>query len=134
MCAAIIDAPVIVYVSPISTMKSAIPMSGFEALAFAISASPTATAKNIADIDVWLNSRASQLEGRVFNQSELINKIFNSVASHFDLQVLPEADMLRAWKSGMGGVNLDLLSLYTIAVATALRDVIPAILSAKSSR
>ncbi len=99
----------------------------------AISALPTPVTKNAADIDIWLDSRATQLDGRVFNQRELINKVASSAASHFDLQILPEADMLRAWKSGMGGVNLDFLTRYTIAVASAVRDIIPPVLAAKTT-
>jgi len=134
MCAATIDAPVIIYVPPISRIKEIIPMPGFESIAFDIGASPSAISKNAADIDVWLESSATQLDGRVLNQRELINRIGNSVASHFDIQVLPEADMLRAWKSGLGGIDLNFLAIFTVTVATAVKDIIPPILAGRPSK
>ncbi|MGO9432026.1 hypothetical protein, partial [Rhodoblastus sp.] len=98
-------------------------------LAFPISSAPTDLLRNEVDLDVWLESRAAQLEVRVLSQSELLNNIASSVAAHFDTQVREEADMLRSWKSEIGGVDSDFVTHYVLAISLAVRDISEPILS-----
>jgi hypothetical protein len=130
-CAAMVGSQIIVFAPPINASRVPLPMTGVETIAFPISASATDLLKNAVDLDVWLESRAAQLNGRVLNQRELINNVANSIATHLDVQVRPEIDALRSWKSGIGGVDLDFIVHYVIAVSTAVRDIIPPILAAE---
>jgi hypothetical protein len=131
LCAAIIDAPLIVYAPPISALRQPWPIPGVESVAHLVSAMPTPLAKNNVDIDVWLKSRAAQSAGALLNQRELINKLANSVGSHFDLYVPSEVDMLRSWRSDIDGADHNFLVRYAVTVTTTIRDIIPPILAAK---
>jgi len=130
LCAAIIDAPLIVYAPPISAFKEPMRMDGLETLAAPISSVPTDFCKNAVDLDFWLASRAAELDGRVLNQKELIANIANSVASNFDIYV-SETDMLRNWKSEITGVNADFVVHYTMAVSAAITGIIGSILAGR---
>jgi hypothetical protein len=123
LCAAMTDAPLIVFAPPITALKDPLPMAGVETVAFPISAVATDLLKNAVDLDVWLESRAAQLHGRVLRQRELINNIANTIAAHFDTQVRAETDMLRSWKSGISGVDLDFVLHYAVAISAAVRDI-----------
>jgi hypothetical protein len=131
LCAAMTDAPLIVFAPPITALKDPPPMEGVETLAFPISAVATNLLKNAVDLDVWLESRAAQLDERVLSQKELINNIANTIAAHFDTQVRAETDLLRSWKSGIAGVDLDFVVHYTVAISAAVRDIITPILVGK---
>lgn len=131
LCAATINAPLIVYAPPVSAIKHPWPIPGLEFVAHLISAIPTPLARNNVDLDVWLESRAIQSAEILLNQKELITKLANSVGSHFDLHVPREVDMLHGWKSDIDGVDHDFLIRYTVAVATTIRDIISPILAAK---
>jgi len=129
LCAATVDLPLLVFAPQINAAKELLPIDGVETLAVPISASPTDLLRNSVDIDVWLESRAAQLDGRVLNQRELINNIANTIAAHFDIQVRAETDMLRSWKSGITGVDLDFVAHYAMAISAAVREIIAPILA-----
>jgi hypothetical protein len=131
LCAATINAPLIVYAPPVTDCRKPWPLPGMESLAYLISATPGALTRNAVDLDVWLASRATQADGKVLSQRELMSKVANSIGRHFDLYVPAEVDMLRDWKSGIDGVDLDFLNRYTTAVSNAVQSVISAILAAK---
>jgi hypothetical protein len=118
-----LDAPLIVFAAPITALKNPLPMGGIETLAFPISAVKTDLLENAVDLDVWLESRAAQLNERVLSQKELINNIANTIAVHFDTHVRAETDMLRSWKSGIAGADLDFVVHYTVAISAAVRDI-----------
>lgn len=122
-CAAITKSPLPVFAPPISANKLPLLMPGVQTLAFPISSVATDLLRNEVDLDVWLESRAAQLEGRVLSQSELLNNIASSVAAHFDTQVREEADMLRTWRSEIAGVDSDFLAHYVLAISSAVRDI-----------
>jgi hypothetical protein len=129
-CAAMVGLPLLIFAPPITATKIVIPMADVETFAWDISISATDLLKNAVDLDVWLESRAAQLDGRVLNQKELINNVANSIAAHLDVQVRPEVDALRNWKSGMSGVTLDSIVHYVVTVAGVVRDIIPLIFEA----
>jgi hypothetical protein len=128
-CAAITNSPLLVFAPPISENKEPLPMPGVQTLAFPISSVATALLRNEVDLDVWLESRAAQLEGRVLSQCEFLNNIANTVAAHFDTQVREEADMLRSWKSEIAGVDSDFVAQYVLAISSAVRDISEPILA-----
>ena len=128
-CAAITNLPLLVFAPPIDANKEPLLMSGVVTLAFDISSIATNLLKNEVDLDVWLESRAAQVEGRVLSQSELLNNIANSVAAHFDTRVREEADMLRSWKSEIAGVDSDFVAHYVLAISWAVRDISEPILA-----
>jgi hypothetical protein len=129
LCAAMIEAPLIIFAPPVNASRVLLPIAGVETLAFSISPIATDLLKNAVDLDVWLDSRAIQLEDRVLNQRELLNNIANTIAAHFDTQVRSETDLMRGWTSGMAGVDLDFVVHYGVVVSTAVRDIIPPILA-----
>ena len=100
-----------------------------QSLAFPISSVATDLLRNEVDLDLWLESRAAQLGGRVLSQSELLNNIASSVAAHFDTQVREEVDMLRSWKSKIAGVDDDFVAHYALAISSAVRDISKPILA-----
>ena len=108
-------------------------MEGVETLGFPISADATDLLKNAVDLDIWLESRAAHLDGRVLSQRELINNIANTVAAHFDTQVRAETDMLRSWKSGIAGVDQDFVVHYAVAISAAVRDIIGPVVARRRS-
>ncbi len=122
-CASITNSPLLVFAPPISANKKPLLMAGIQTLAFPISSVATDLLRNEVDLDVWLDSRAAQLEGRVLSQSELLNNIASSVAAHFDTQVREEADTLRSWRSEISGVDSDFLAHYALAISSAARDI-----------
>ena len=129
LCAALIDSPLIIFAPPINASRALLPIAAVETLAVSISPIATDLLKNAVDLDVWLGSRAVQLEDRVLNQRELLNNIANTIAAHFDTQVRAETDLLRGWTSGIAGVDLDFVVHYGVAVSTAVRDIIPPVLA-----
>jgi hypothetical protein len=133
LCAAMIAAPLIVYAPPINAFMEPLPMDGLETIAASITSTPTDFCKNPIDLDFWLASRGAQVEGKVLTQKNLIENIANSVASHFDIFVRPETDMLHGWKSEIAGVDADFIVHYTVAISTAVNDVISSILAARPS-
>jgi len=128
-CAAMTNAPLLVFAPPINANKTPLPMPGVQTLAFPISSVATDLLRNEVDLDVWLDSRAAQLEARVLSQRELLNNIASSVAAHFDTQVRKEADMLRSWKSEIAGVDSDFATHYALAISSAVRDISEPILA-----
>ena len=128
-CAAITNSPLLVFAPPINVDKKPLLMPGVQTLAFPINSVATDLLRNEIDLDVWLESRAVQLEGRVLSQSELLNNIASSVAAHFDAQVREEADMLRSWKSEIAGVDSDFIAHYALAISPAVRDISEPILA-----
>jgi hypothetical protein len=128
-CAAITNSPLLVFAPPISANKKPLLMPGVQTLAFPISFVATDLLRNEVDLDVWLESRAAELEGRVLSQSELLNNIASSVAAHFDTQVREESDMLRSWRSEIAGVDSDFLAHYALAISSAVRDISEPILA-----
>lgn len=129
LCAALIDSPLIIFAPPINASRALLPIAAVETLAVSISPIATDLLKNAVDLDVWLGSRAVQLEDRVLNQRELLNNIANTIAAHFDTQVRAETDLMRGWTSGIAGVDLDFVVHYGVAVSTAVRDIIPPVLA-----
>ena len=95
-------------------------MPGLQTFAAPISAVATDLLKNSVDLDIWLKSRAAQIDGRVLSQTELINNIANTIAAHFDTGVRAEADMLRGWKSEIAGVDRDFVEEYALAISSAV--------------
>lgn len=134
MCAAIAGVPLIVFAPPINASKKPLPTDGVETLACSINSTPTDLLKNAVDIDVWLESRAAQLNGRVLNQKQLIDNISNSVARHFDIRVRDEADMLRSWKSEITDVTYDFTVHYTTDIAMVINALVSQTLAKKPNR
>jgi hypothetical protein len=62
LCAAMIDAPLIVFAPPTTALRDPLQITGVETLAFSISAVAANLLKNAVDLDVWLESRATQLD------------------------------------------------------------------------
>jgi hypothetical protein len=88
-------------------------------LSFAAVISPilSAVARNVADIDVWLESSATRIEGRPSDQRELIQQIANNIGSHVALDAHPTVDMLKDIKAGIDGAEIELLVNYLRSVA-----------------
>ncbi len=128
-CAAITNSPLCVFAPPINANKNPLLMPGIQTLAFPISSVATDLLRNEVDLDVWLESRAAQLGGRVLSQSELLYNIASSVAAHFDTQVREEADMLRSWRSELAGVDSDFVAHHALAISSAVRDISEPILA-----
>lgn len=123
LCAAMTASPLLVFAPPINANRTPLPIPGVQTFAFSISAVATDLLKNSVDLDVWLELRAAQLDGRVLSQSELLNNIASSVAAHFDTQVRTEADLLRSWKSEIAGVDSDFVAPYALAISSTVRDI-----------
>ena len=128
-CAAITNSPLLVFAPPINANKEPLLIPGVQTFAVPISTAASDLLRNEVDLDIWLESRAAQLEGRVLSQHELLNNIASSVAAHFDTQVREEADMLRSWKSEIDGVDRDFVAHYVLAISSAVRDISEPILA-----
>jgi hypothetical protein len=98
LCAALIEEPLNVYVPPITTRNG--PVLPLDGVSFALlaSASPSSLAKNLADLDVWLASPASVVQGKNLSQKDLLAQIGNTIGAHFDRDADPSVDALRSLK------------------------------------
>lgn len=117
-CAAIVEAPLIVYVPPITRSDSCkITEPSVVTLALAISSTPNGVAQNPADIDVWLASDAMRMNGQIISQKELLYYVGSNIGAHVDRDIHPTVDTLRSLTSGMDGIEIELLLQYLKAVA-----------------
>jgi hypothetical protein len=132
MCAAMVNRPLVVYVPPITTSTKPLRSANLESIVYAISSIPTQLTKNAADLDVWLDSRAAQLKEQVLSQRKLLEHLGNTIGAHYAIDVHPMADLLRSWKSGIDGVDLDFLIRYVCSVAHVISELIPQILAVET--
>jgi hypothetical protein len=133
LCAAMIDESLIIFVPPISSSKDPRQGVDLESLVYAISPVATGMTKNAADLDLWLDSRAAQYNGKIHSQREVINHLGNTAGAHFDIDVHPTVDMLRSWKSGINDATLDYLILYVCTVARVTEELIGHVLARKGA-
>jgi hypothetical protein len=118
VCAAIVDRSLTVYVPPITKLaQRKIGNEELLSLATAINNTPIGVARNAADLDVWLESPATIIKGRLSNQRELIKQIGNTMGSHVDLDAHPSVDALRSLSSGIDGAEIDQLTHYLMSLA-----------------
>ena len=123
LSAAHVNRPLIVCVPPITKLDRKLAADLHRAfpvalsLAVAISPVPSAIARNTADLDFWLESWATRIEGRPSNQRELIQHIANNIGSHFALDAHPIVDILNSIQAGIEGAERDLLVNYLRSVA-----------------
>jgi hypothetical protein len=129
MCAAMINKPLIVYVPPITTLKTPWPDASLASIVYAISSTATDMTKNPTDLDFWLQSRAMQVNGKMLNQGELLWTMGSTVGAHLDPNVHPSVDLLRGWNSELEGVSLDFFIQYVCAVARVIRELSEHLLS-----
>jgi hypothetical protein len=100
LCAASIEEDLTVYVPPITTDEGPdLPLDGIS-FALLASTSPSALAKNPADLDVWLASPASVVRGKHLSQKDLLAQIGNTIGAHFDRDADPSVDALRSLETG----------------------------------
>jgi hypothetical protein len=97
--------------------------------AVAISPIPSTIARNAADLDIWLESWATRIEGRPSNQRELILQIANNIGSHVALDAHPTVDMLKSIKAGIEGAENDLLVNYLRSLARVSTKLIDDVLA-----
>jgi hypothetical protein len=82
---------------------------------------PSTIARNAADIDVWLESWATSIEGRPSDQRELIQQIANNIGSHVALDAHPTVDMLKDIEAGIDGAEIELLANYRSVARVSLK-------------
>jgi hypothetical protein len=132
LCAAMIDEPLIVYVPPITADRK--PQEGAgDSFVYAISLVATDLTKNAADLDLWLDSRAAQYDEKIHSQREVINHLGNTIGSHFDLDIHPTVEMLRSWRTGIDGVDLNFLVRYACTLGYITKELISHVLAKKGS-
>jgi hypothetical protein len=129
-CAAMVEAPLIVYVPPITRSDSRkITEPSMVTIALAISSTPNGVAQNPADIDVWLASDAIRMSGRIISQKELLYCVGSYIGAHVNRDIHPTVDTLRSLTAGMDGVEIELLLQYLKAVANVCLVLIAQVLA-----
>ena len=71
---------------------------------------------------MWLETPSGALTGEVWTNRQEIKSIGDTIASHFDQDVLPLVATLRTSKTEMHGVGTDFLQLYLGNVALTVLE------------
>ncbi len=128
--AAFVNRPLTVYVPPIGKLdRREVGDIGLLSVALTVSTTPTGVARNAADLDVWLETLAARIDGRLSSQREMIKQIGNTIGSHVDLDAHPTIDALRKIKSGVEGAELEMLVGYLASLARVSKKLIADILA-----
>jgi hypothetical protein len=130
LCATILDAPIIIYTA--ANPRANFPDVGYR-IQFDGSLLPRPLLSNPIDLDVWLDLEVCQLDGVRYTNRELIAKIGNTVASHFDLQIHPVVTGMKKTRK-LNPVDIDALAKYILGLAAITLGVGGKILQSKKSR
>ena len=116
MCAAMKNAPLIVYTEPNPTTE---PYDGAsEAMSgCSIFPEPGYGHTNPIDLDVWLDQYYGQIKTDSFTHRMAIKKIGDTIGSHFDKDMFPLVVSAKGTISDLGGIKQDLLEMYLKQIA-----------------
>ena len=124
LCAATIDAPIVVYGGAIPQRRLLQDLPTVASLVvFPASATPRMLSRNPVDIDVWLDIAACSFRGEMYTNRKVLKSIGDTLGAHFDRDVHPVVKAMRGSRSDTAYGNIDHLVQLIAEVAELIDQV-----------
>ena len=115
------DKPLIVYFDQVDNLTNFVREGGVVSFnVMPIQPEPVEDYPVPIDLNVWLENPWGAITGQILTNRQALKSIGDTIASHFDQDVLPLVVTLRTIKTEMHGIGIDFLLLYLGNVAVTV--------------